>query len=186
MKHKMGSLIQGDFSMNPTMEIIKDRQTVTCEGKKTAPQIEGLIIKRLTVIEDKRGELTEVYRPSWGLHPDPLVYVYQVLAIPGSIRGWVVHEKQDDRLFCSIGTLRWAFFDNRPESPTYQMLTEFTCGIKNSVIIIIPKGVFHAVKNIGLTDAIFINMPTQPYNHQDPDKLRLPIKNDLIPFDFDD
>jgi dTDP-4-dehydrorhamnose 3,5-epimerase len=30
------------------------------------------------------------------------------------------------------------------------------------------------------------NLPTWPYDHADPDKYRLPIKNDLIPFDFDD
>jgi dTDP-4-dehydrorhamnose 3,5-epimerase len=31
-----------------------------------------------------------------------------------------------------------------------------------------------------------INLPTCPYDHADPDKYRLPIKNELIPFDFDD
>ena len=50
----------------------------------------------------------------------------------------------------------------------------------------IPKGVFHAVQNLGQTEAVFINLPTRAYNHEDPDKYRLPLKNDLIPFSFDD
>lgn len=172
--------------MSQTLIPIKDKQTVNESGEKISSRIKDLILKKLPVLEDKRGELIEIFRPSWGISSDPLVYAYQVLARPGSIRGWVVHKKQDDRLFCSIGVLRWAFFDARPESPTYKMLNEFTVGVRNPVLLIIPKGVFHAVKNIGQTDAIFINLPTRAYEHADPDKFRLPIKNDLIPFDFDD
>lgn len=166
--------------------LVKDKQSITPEGEKLSTIIEGINIRKLVTIEDKRGELTEVYSPFWDLHPDPLVYVYQVLARPGSIRGWVIHKKQDDRIFCSCGVLRWAFFDNRPDSPTYQLLNDFTFGERNPVIFTIPKGVFHAVKNIGTKNAVFINMPNIPYNHQNPDKYRLPIKNDLIPFDFED
>jgi dTDP-4-dehydrorhamnose 3,5-epimerase len=166
--------------------LIKEKQSITPQGKKLAPHIAGVQIRKLQTNEDLRGELTEVYSPSWGFHPDPLVYVYQVVARPGSVRGWLVHEKQDDRIFCSFGTLRWALYDDRPDSPTYRMLNDFTFGERNPVIFTIPKGVFHAVKNVGIKDAVFLNMPTLPYNHQNPDKYRLPIKNDLIPFDFED
>jgi dTDP-4-dehydrorhamnose 3,5-epimerase len=29
-------------------------------------------------------------------------------------------------------------------------------------------------------------MPTRPYDHADPDKYRLPLDNDVIPFRFDE
>lgn len=45
---------------------------------------------------------------------------------------------------------------------------------------------YHAIQNIGRDEAFFVNMPTEPYNHEDPDKYRLPLKNDLIPFAFED
>jgi dTDP-4-dehydrorhamnose 3,5-epimerase len=35
-------------------------------------------------------------------------------------------------------------------------------------------------------EAFFINMPTRAYDHADPDKYRVPVKNALIPFAFDD
>jgi len=35
-------------------------------------------------------------------------------------------------------------------------------------------------------DAYFVNLPTRPYAHDDPDKYRLPPRNDLIPFAFDE
>ena len=31
---------------------------------------------------------------------------------------------------------------------------------------------------------VFFNLPSRPYRHADPDKYRLPLKNDVIPFDF--
>jgi len=97
-----------------------------------------------------------------------------------------VHKKQDDRIFISKGTLRWAFFDDRKDSSTHKLLNIFTFSERNRVLFVIPQGVYHAVQNIGTDDAVFINMPTRPYNHKDPDKHRLPLKNDLIPFSFDD
>ena len=57
---------------------------------------------------------------------------------------------------------------------------------RSRALFVIPQGVWHAVKNIGHTDAYFINLPTRPYSHEDPDKFRLPLRNDRIPFAFDD
>jgi len=176
MNNKLSSII------NP----VKDKQTVTPKGELTTKRINDLVIHKTPPLEDHRGELIEMYRSSWGVHTEPLVYVYQVVARPGSIRGWVVHKKQDDRIFISKGTLRWAFFDDRKDSSTYKLLNIFTFSERNRVLFVIPQGVYHAVQNIGIEDAVFINMPTKPYDHEDPDKHRLPLKNDLIPFSFDD
>jgi dTDP-4-dehydrorhamnose 3,5-epimerase len=93
---------------------------------------------------------------------------------------------QDDRLFVSQGTIRFGLYDDRPESPTHKMLNIFTVSERNRALIVIPRRVYHGLQNVGNTEAVFINMPSRPYNHVDPDKYRLPLKNDLIPFAFDD
>jgi len=31
---------------------------------------------------------------------------------------------------------------------------------------------------------MMVNMPTRQYNHENPDKYRLPLDTDLIPYDF--
>jgi len=49
----------------------------------------------------------------------------------------------------------------------------------------IPAGVYHAHHNCGTEDALFISMPTRPYNHLDPDVYRLPVNNDVIPYRFE-
>jgi dTDP-4-dehydrorhamnose 3,5-epimerase len=172
--------------VSPRVTPQKDPQTITPDGQLIGPRIEGLGVHPRPLVADKRGEIIEAYNPAWGLHAEPLVYVYQVVLRPGAIKGWVVHRNQDDRVFTCSGAMRWVFFDNRPGSPTYRLINELVVGERNRTLVITPAGVFHAVQNIGPAEAVFINMPTRPYDHGDPDKYRLPIKNELIPFDFDD
>jgi dTDP-4-dehydrorhamnose 3,5-epimerase len=163
-------------------EAKQDPQTVTPDGQRVEKRIAGLEILPLTTQMDARGELTELYNPNWVLAPS--VYSYMVLAYPQSVRAWVMHKTQTDRLTIVKGRLQWAFFDAREDSPTHQVLQLYTMSEHHRAMLVIPPGVFHGVKNLGFEDAIFINQPTVPYNHTDPDKYRLPLKNDLIPFDF--
>jgi dTDP-4-dehydrorhamnose 3,5-epimerase len=164
----------------------RDAATITADGRLLKPLIDGVVVRYQQPIEDRRGEVLEVYRPSWGVHADPLVYVYQVRLRPGAVKGWVIHEHQDDRLCFVTGVVRWGLYDVRPDSPTLGLVNDLVFSERAAALLVIPRGVYHAVRNIGTTDAIFINMPTRPYEHDAPDKLRLPLKTPRIPFDFDD
>ena len=168
------------------MEPTKDHQTVNADGEPVGSRIDGVIIKRLRPREDKRGDLTEMYSEDWGIHSSPMVYAYQVTIHPGAIRGWELHKKQDDRIFVSSGSMRWALCDYRESSPTHGLVNTFVVSELSRVLMIVPRGIFHAVQNVGRSKAVFINFPTAKYNHGDPDKYRFPLKNDVIPFTFDD
>ena len=165
---------------------VKDEQSVTPDGHSLRQLIDGVVVRHQAPVEDERGEICEIYNPAWGVLDAPIVYVYQTSIRPGRAKGWVVHMDQDDRLFISRGTIRFGLYDDRPESTTYKMLNVFTISDRNRALIVIPRRVYHGLQNVGDTEAVFINMPTQPYNHANPDKYRLPLKNDLIPFAFDD
>lgn len=167
-------------------EPVRDAQTVAPDGQSARRQIEGLTIRPLLTQVDRRGEVVEMYNPAWNVHSMPMVFAYQATIRPKAIKGWVVHREQDDRIFTSLGVMRWVFYDDRKESPTYRLLNQFTFSERNRSLIVIPAGVYHAVQNVGETEAFFVNFPTKPYCHKNPDKYRLPPKNDLIPFDFDD
>jgi dTDP-4-dehydrorhamnose 3,5-epimerase len=162
----------------------KDSQTVTPEGKLTKALIDGVRIRPATTHPDDRGSVCEVFNPMWAFHESPVVYVYTATIRPNKIKGWVVHREQDDRIFLSQGTLRFVLYDDRADSPTYKLVNEIFIGEQNRALIIIPRGVYHALQNVGLTDVVFINLPTKAYNHANPDKFRLPINNDLIPYRF--
>lgn len=171
-------------NLDPRLNLRRDPQTVTPDGARLGGGIDGLAVHTLALIEDSRGSLIEVYRPEWGLHADPLVSVYQVVARPGSVRGWVVHDEQDDRIFVTHGTFWWAFFDARVESPTYRQAYDVVLSDQARPLLVIPAGVLHAAKNIGSGPAIFLNMPTRPYDHESPDKYRTPMDGVTIPFVF--
>ena len=109
-------------------------------------------------------------------------YVYFVTLRPGSIRGWIVHLEQDDRLFFASGTIKVALYDAREDSPSgwagqCPLLREprSRAGANSA-------GVFHGVKNVGASDAVFVNLPSRPYVHEDPDKYRLPSDSEAVPY----
>lgn len=168
------------------LEPRQDSPSATASGTLLETLIEGVVLRHLTPVEDKRGELVELYRLGWDFHRDPLVYSYMVTLRPGAIRGWAMHKLQDDRIAIISGFFRWALFDNRPDSRTYRKLNVLTFSERNRALFVIPANVIHAAQNIGTDEALFINYPTRPYDHANPDKYRIPHDSDLIPFRFDD
>jgi dTDP-4-dehydrorhamnose 3,5-epimerase len=163
---------------------VKDRQTVTPQGAPVTRLIEGVVIQSSVTHADDRGTLCEILGPHRPPHPAPLVYVYQFTIRPGKIKGWHEHHLHDDRIFISQGQVKVVLYDNRPDSPTYQMINEIYRTEFDRTIMVIPARVFHAHENVGSTDALFISMPTRAYQHDDPDVYRLPIDTDQIPYRF--
>ncbi|MCA0433434.1 MAG: dTDP-4-dehydrorhamnose 3,5-epimerase family protein [Proteobacteria bacterium] len=147
------------------------------------PLIHGVTVTALSVGKDGRGQLNELLTERDG-PIDPIVHVYQVFAEPGSLRGWVYHKQQDDRLAFTTGAFRVVLFDIREDSPTKGMLNVFQFGEKLRVTLRIPAYVVHGVKNEGTDAASFVNMPTRVYDPANPDKHRLPPDSSLIPYSF--
>ena len=167
------------------MQPKKDVSTVSPDGTPKIKLIDGVVIREATTQTDDRGTLCEILNPDWGVHPLPLVYVYQFTIRPGKIKGWHVHHLHDDRIFISQGTVRVVLYDDRPESPTYHMINEIYRTEHQRSLMVIPAYVYHAHQNIGINDALMISMPSRGYNYDDPDVYRFPVNNDFIPYQFD-
>jgi dTDP-4-dehydrorhamnose 3,5-epimerase len=163
-------------------QAVKDMPTVTTSGELLQELIEGVLLRPAATHADQRGELCEIYDERWGVTEDAVPFVYAVTLYPGSVRGWVVHLEQDDRLFFANGTAKVGLYDARENSPTSGSVNVFHLGDNNRALLRIPPGVFHAVKNVGHTNALFINLPSRPYQHADPDKYRLPIDSEVVPY----
>jgi dTDP-4-dehydrorhamnose 3,5-epimerase len=160
----------------------KDEQTVTPAGVRLARVIDGVEFRPATTHIDERGTLTEMLSVGEDSVDLPIVYVYNATIRPGQIKGWVVHLKQDDRLHFLTGVAKVALYDARPGSPTEGLVDVRFIGDENRGLLVIPAGVYHAVRNVGLDAVSFVNMPTRAYDHNDPDKHRLPADNELIPY----
>jgi dTDP-4-dehydrorhamnose 3,5-epimerase len=134
---------------------------------------------------DDRGVVFEMFDTRWNWHPDPVVFSYCYTVRPGIIKGWGVHRKHEDRYFLLFGELELVLYDERPDSSTLGLVSKIYLNHYQRRIINIPAGVWHANRNVGLTDAVVVNFPTIPYDHADPDKFRLPLDTDRIPYTFD-
>ena len=115
-----------------------------------------------------------------------MIHIYRATIRPGKVKGWIEHHNHDDRLMVIQGECKVVLFDNRPASPTHEMINELYVTEHQPTLVVIPSRVFHALENIGRIDVMFINSPTEPYNYEQPDKYRLPLENDRIPYSFEE
>src|SRR6266446_2910361 len=80
--------------------------------------IHDVTVSSLIPHSDARGSLCELLTTRDG-RIEPIVHVYQVTALPGSIRAWVYHRRQYDRLAFANGHFRIVLYDIRSNSPTF-------------------------------------------------------------------
>jgi dTDP-4-dehydrorhamnose 3,5-epimerase len=135
--------------------------------------IDNVIIERLNPNCDKRGCLVELITTRDEIQ-EPIVHVYKVTAEAGSKRGWVYHKWQKDRLTFTEGNFNIYLLDVRENSKTKGNKMILNLGEHNKVRLTIPPFVAHRVDNIG-EKASFINMPTNFYDPNNPDKFRYKI-----------
>jgi dTDP-4-dehydrorhamnose 3,5-epimerase len=134
---------------------------------------------------DERGTLFELFDPRWGWHDDPVVSTYVFTVRPGVAKGWALHREEEHRYAMIQGELLVVLYDERPDSPTYGLVSEIFLSEHRRRLMSIPKSVWHAVRNVGSGDAMVVNFATATFDHANPDKYRLPLNNDRIPYVFE-
>jgi dTDP-4-dehydrorhamnose 3,5-epimerase len=169
-----------------TSEAVRDSQTATADGERVAGLPAGVTFRDAVTHVDDRGTVCEVFDPRWAWHPDPLVFVYTFTIRPGMIKGWGMHAEHEDRYFILAGEMEVVMYDEREGSPTEGLVARVVMSHHRRRLMNIPAGVWHANRNIGESDVVVVNCPTIPYDHENPDKYRLPLDSDRIPFTFED
>lgn len=166
-------------------EPIADLPTLNSSGEPLATLPHGLRFHRSPTHLDERGSVCELFDLRWQWHADPLVFVYSFTIRPGKIKGWGLHKLHEDRYFVLIGEMEVVMYDVRPDSPTRGTIARVVLSEYDRRIMNIPAGVWHANRNLGPKDVVVVNFPTIPYDHAAPDKYRLPLDTDQIPFKFE-
>jgi dTDP-4-dehydrorhamnose 3,5-epimerase len=146
------------------------------------PHLEGVVARQITNVLTRSGYLTEAWRRDWELDDLPVGQVFQRTLDPGEASGWHAHAVTTDRLFCAHGRIVLALYDGRIDSPTHCKAIDFRLGLERPAVIVVPPGVWHGVKNIGSTPALFLNIVDIAYDYEAPDHFRLPIDTPLIPY----
>lgn len=164
---------------------VKDEPTVDASGTATVKLIEGVTFHDTVIHHDDRGSVFELYDQRWNWHPDPIVFCYSFTIEPGVVKGWGLHKLHEDRYFVVEGAMEVVMFDPRPTSSTYGKVCRVVLSADRPRMMNVPKFVWHADHNFTSAHMRAISFPTQPYDHANPDKYRLPIDTPLIPFRFD-
>jgi len=145
--------------------------------------IEGVVVKKLSVISDERGHLMEIMRndepffKEYGQH-------YLTTCYPNIVKAWHFHKLQDDN-FCVVkGMARVGLYDGRIGSETHGRIMDLIIGERNPCLVHIPRGVLHGFKAIGGEVCFLINMVTRPYNREEPDEHRVRWDTKDIPFEW--
>jgi dTDP-4-dehydrorhamnose 3,5-epimerase len=144
--------------------------------------IEGVKIRRAHELGDERGVISELIDVRDDYWTPEFKYLYKGTCRPGKFKGWGVHDFHTDRYIIVHGEMLLVLYDGREASTTFGQVQEFYLTHTGNHQITIPVGVWHLHQNIGTQDLIFLNSPSEPYNHENPDKRRLPVVNDVIPY----
>jgi dTDP-4-dehydrorhamnose 3,5-epimerase len=166
----------------------KKKSLTTADGTPLIYPIEGLVFRPKGVVSHDKGYLTEIYRNDWGITDLPLVQINSTTTFPGQVRAWGVHRSITDRLFALTGSLCIVVYDGRKSSKTFGCVNEFFIGGKSQGLVLIPPGLWHGWKNIGLDEATIISMPSNLYDYEDPDRWELPWDSEqaqqVIPYQW--
>ena len=127
-------------------------------------EIKDVVVRHLRRYNDQRGWLSELFRQD-ELDAEflpAMAYISSTKA--GVTRGPHEHVDQAD-LFCFMGpsNFKLRMWDNRPESPTYRNRMTLVAGEDDPKAVLIPKGIVHAYRNVGVVEGIVINCPNRLY-----------------------
>jgi dTDP-4-dehydrorhamnose 3,5-epimerase len=154
--------------------LVNKSSAVDAFGRLRCRPIAGVKVRPTRPVPHEDGVVAEVARKAWPEIDSEIVQVHITTTQPGRIRAWGLHQASTDRLFVVKGLVSIVIFDGRKDSATYSEVNEIRLSERNPALVVIPPCLYHGWKNIGVDEAIIINMPSSLYNHEGPDALDLP------------
>ena len=152
----------------------QDSQSVLQGGRRAAPpKIAGVRILELGNVLTRSGWMTELFRKDWGGVQIVPQQINWVELSPNGVTDWHRHAIQTDHLIGVGGVIKLALWDERAASPTRQATDVIRMGALRPVMVIVPPGVWHALRNESGQPAGYINVIDQLYNYEQPDNWRL-------------
>jgi dTDP-4-dehydrorhamnose 3,5-epimerase len=152
----------------------RDAQTVVAGGARSLmPRIAGVQVLELGNVLTRSGSLLEVFRRDW---PQAAIDVQQVSWVElntNAVTDWHKHDRQTDHLVGVGGNLRLALWDQRTDSPTCGQSEIIRLGALRPVMVVVPPGVWHGLRNESGLSAGYLNIIDRAYDYAQPDNWRL-------------
>ena len=161
-----------------------DVPTVTKEGRSLAAVIDGVKTRTTPNHLDHRGGVFEIFEGDLDFWGTPVVYAYQFSVRPGQMKGWGLHQRKLDRYTIIFGEVLLVLWDDREGSETRGVVQKIVMSDRGVRQVIIPVGVWHISINLGGEEARLVNLPTEVYHHEAPDRLLLAWDDPQVPIDL--
>lgn len=148
--------------------------------------IQGVKVKEYPLWPDDRGYFLEVIRVGQGLagYFDPATtQVSCALSYPGTIKAFHYHMEQTDFWVPALGMFQVVLVDLRKDSPTFGRKNTLYLGSYRPWHLIIPPGVGHGYKVIGVDPAMLVYVTDKNYNPKD--EGRIPHNEPGINYDWE-
>jgi len=159
-------------------------------AKPNSPDlIDGVEIEPLQVYPDDRGIFTELARLGKGLAakmvPDDIrkIQISLTLTYPGTIKAIHYHSEQTDLWAPVSGMVQVFLCDLRRRSKTFGAINTIFAGRFQPWEILIPPGVGHGYKALGIEPIQLVYFTDRHYNPAD--ELRLPYNHPDIAYDWE-
>ena len=151
--------------------------------------IDGVQIEPLQVYPDDRGYFTELARLGKGLAakmvPDDIrkIQMSFTLTYPGTIKAIHYHSEQTDLWAPVSGMVQVFLYDLRLHSKTFGSINTIFAGRFQPWEILIPPGVGHGYKALGIEPIQLVYLTDRHYNPAD--ELRIPYNDPDIAYDWE-
>lgn len=144
--------------------------------------IEGVIIKELKCIVDRKGKVMQVMK-STDKGFKKFGEVYCSVIYPGVVKGWHFNKHITKNYVVLQGMIKLVLFDDRAGSSSRGLIQEIVMGDRNYIRVTIPSGIWSGFKCLGNSLALLCNVIDRPH---DPDDARkCDPDNADIPYDWE-
>ena len=151
--------------------------------------IDGVRIEPLEVHPDDRGFFMELARLGKGLAArivpdgDRQIQVSFTLTYPGTIKAIHYHSEQTDLWAPVSGMVQTFLYDLRRNSKTFGLINTIYVGRLRPWEILIPPGVGHGYKALGVEPIQLLYITDRHYNPAD--EFRIPYNDPAIAYDWE-
>ena len=151
--------------------------------------IDGVRIEPLQIYPDDRGFFTEIARLGRGLATDMVpdstrkIQISLTLTYPNTIKAIHYHAEQTDLWAPVTGMVQVFLYDLRRHSKTFGLINTIYAGRFRPWEILIPPGVGHGYKALGVEPIQLLYLTDRHYNPAD--ELRLPYNDPNIAYDWE-
>jgi dTDP-4-dehydrorhamnose 3,5-epimerase len=106
--------------------------------------IDGVAIRELTPIGDKRGNLCEIHRDGWELAPRPVQWDF-ITSAANVLRGVHVHQLRFDYFVVLAGRATIGLTDARRHAPSFRQSMTIDVSSERPCVVTVPPGVAHGI-----------------------------------------